>query len=96
MQIDVNLYQSRPPMPIAKNVPGPACNYREDRDPVFEDTGSESDDDRTLADILKRKESSSDPVGDSPSPGQSSPKSHLKGSRPVVLKRKASSLGDAK
>ena len=64
--------------------------------PVAEDTGSESDDDRTLADILKRKESSSDPVGDSPSPGQSSPKSHLKGSRTVVLKRKASSLGDAK
>ena len=47
-------------MPIAKNVPGPACNYREDRDPVAEDTGSESDDDRTLADILKRKESSSE------------------------------------
>ena len=42
-----------PPIPNAKDVPGPTHNYHLDQDLLAEDPGSDTDDGRTLADIVK-------------------------------------------
>jgi len=69
MQIDVILYRSMPPLPSTEDAPRSAHNYCLDRDPLAEDSGSDPDDERTLADILRSKKSSINLVGRSPSQG---------------------------
>ena len=50
-----------PPLPTAEETPGPACNFRVGRDLVGSDSSEVSGDERTLADILKKKQGSASP-----------------------------------
>ena len=75
-----------PPLPSSKEVLGPAQNFHEDRDPIAEESDSESDDNRTLAAILKGKKNIADPLSDYPSPSLDLPEGHPTRSRTVVRK----------
>jgi len=60
------------------------------QDPVAERSNSESDDDQTLAFILKKRSKAADPSKENPDAALSLPESHPTRFRAVVWKRKAS------
>ena len=89
------LYRSMPPLPGGEDVPGPVRNFCADRDPLAEETVSDSDDELTLANIIKRKKGSSGPGTSNPNPRPSSSECLPKGARTIAWKQKASAAVDS-
>jgi hypothetical protein len=85
-----------PPLPGVEEYTSLTRNFREDQDPVAEESSPGSDDDQTLAFILKRRKKAADSANEGPIPTPALPENHPTKSRTAVRKRKASELADVR